>query len=131
MDPHSGHSDNAVCFRVELELSFRLVRVVDRDLLRWGGKQVAPVAHLVVEEEQEGENQSRKKEKNAKKCRTKDGRGFTFKRKVDTPANGPSQRERHVDRCHLLTEPDPVVGLAAAAGADPAEGEAGEDGEEK
>ena len=55
----------------------------------------------------------------------------SYFRKVETPPNDPSQRERHVDRCHLLTEPDPVVGLAAAAGADPAEGEAGEDGEEK
>ena len=56
---------------------------------------------------------------------------FPISRPVESPTNDPSQRERYVDRCHLLTEHDPVVGLAAAAGADPAEGEVGEDGEEK
>ena len=56
----TARSDNAVGFRVELELSFRLVRVVDGDLLRRGETAgAAAAAQLVVEEEQQGEIQPR------------------------------------------------------------------------
>ena len=58
----TARSDNAVCLRVELELSFWLVRVVDGDLLRRGETAgAAAAAQLVVEEEQQGENHAREK----------------------------------------------------------------------
>ena len=51
MDPwiETAPSDSVVCFRFELEPSFRLVRVVDGDLIRLGETAgAAATAQLVV-----------------------------------------------------------------------------------